>query len=310
MLSSLHSLPRALSTVCEWTDALAQGDLEAGIESVHRGLHDLRRDLSRKEWQALVSDPATRALRAEVHACPYTARGFERPRGYPGDAVLLDYMLQGLPPGLEPSPRGLHIFAWLSRESPGFSAIRRRVAHFSALLDRVASRIDAPRAAAIACGHFREGQRATAVKARAFQRLIAFDHDLRCLDTVDREQGLHGVTTVFGTPKQLVDGGHNIEDMDLIYAAGLYDFLPQPLAQQLTAELVKRLRPGGQLVVSSFIESPDDGWMEACMDLWLVYRSLPQLHGLCADVPARLVQSMQASTDAAGQLGFLEVTRA
>jgi extracellular factor (EF) 3-hydroxypalmitic acid methyl ester biosynthesis protein len=284
--------------------------MDGELERVHRGLHGLRRDLTRQEWQAVVSGPAVRALRAEVHACPYTARGFERPRGYPGDAVLLDYMLRGLPPELAPSPRGLRIFAWLTRESPAFSAMRGRVAHFAALMDRAASRSEAPRAAAIACGHFREGQRSAAVQARSFQRLIAFDHDLRCLDAVDREQGMHGVTTMFGTPKQLVDGAHSIEDMDLIYAAGLYDFLPQPLAQQLTAQLVRRLRPGGQLVVSSFIESPDDGWMEACMDLWLVYRSLPQLHALCADVPTRLVQSIRAGSDATGQLGFLDVTRA
>ena len=68
------------------------------------------------------------------------------------------------------------------------------------------------------------------------------------------------------------------DQFDLIYATGLYDYLLDRVAQKLTRTLFRRLEPGGSLLIANFL--PDihsDGYMEAFMDWWLIFRSEAEL---------------------------------
>ena len=61
---------------------------------------------------------------------------------------------------------------------------------------------------------------------------------------------------------------------DLIYSAGLYDYLPDGLARRLTARLLQMLRPSGRLVIANFVPGGSGrGYMELFMDWTLVLRN-------------------------------------
>ena len=79
------------------------------------------------------------------------------------------------------------------------------------------------------------------------------------------------VTTVHAPIRDVIAGRYKVSDFDLIYSAGLYDYLEPAVAERLTTLLWRGLNPGGQIVLTNFLEGTKDrGWMEALMDWWLI----------------------------------------
>jgi len=98
---------------------------------------------------------------------------------------------------------------------------------------------------------------------------------------------------------------------DLVYAAGLYDYLPTSVTQKLTRALFDALQPGGSLLIGNFL--PDiatAGFMEAVMDWWLIYRSQAELLQLTAGLPERQLGHIRVFTDEISNVGYIEVERA
>jgi hypothetical protein len=70
---------------------------------------------------------------------------------------------------------------------------------------------------------------------------------------------------------------------DLIYAAGLYDYLNEKVAVRLNAHLISILAPGGRLVVPNFLQSaPNRASMELLQDWFLIYRDENEIRSLVA----------------------------
>jgi extracellular factor (EF) 3-hydroxypalmitic acid methyl ester biosynthesis protein len=81
------------------------------------------------------------------------------------------------------------------------------------------------------------------------------------------------------------------EDFDLVYCAGLFDYLSDRLIRKVIGYLYGRLRPGGRLVVSNFtVKNPIRSWMTYVMDWNLIYRSEEDFEELVREsVPEREV---------------------
>jgi SAM-dependent methyltransferase len=61
---------------------------------------------------------------------------------------------------------------------------------------------------------------------------------------------------------------------DFVYAAGLYDYLPDAVAVKLTMKCVSMLKPGGTFLFANFSPETDvDGYMETFMNWALLLRS-------------------------------------
>ena len=75
--------------------------------------------------------------------------------------------------------------------------------------------------------------------------------------------------------------------VDLIYSAGLYDYLSQPVAASLTKLLYGRLRPGGRLLIGNLVETADSTWvMDYILDWRLLYRTEETLMALANGLDA------------------------
>jgi hypothetical protein len=101
----------------------------------------------------------------------------------------------------------------------------------------------------------------------------------------------------------------SLSDLDLVYSAGLYDYLPDLVALRLTRLLYGRLRPGGRLLMGNLIETPDSTWMLNYVLGWpLLYRtdeSMLRLGERLSPAPARL----GITRDMTGHCVFLDVSR-
>jgi extracellular factor (EF) 3-hydroxypalmitic acid methyl ester biosynthesis protein len=109
----------------------------------------------------------------------------------------------------------------------------------------------------------------------------------------------------------VVTGRVAIERLDLAYTAGLYDYLPLPVARRLTARMFAMLRPGGRVLVANFCpELRDAGYMESFMNWPLIYRTEQEMHGIADALPAAEVARRCVFRDPGGDIVYLEVERA
>ena len=72
---------------------------------------------------------------------------------------------------------------------------------------------------------------------------------------------------------------------DLIYSAGLFDYLNPRSFKALITSLYEALAPGGQLLVGNVAtHNPTRWFMEYCLDWFLIHRSGAELLALAADL--------------------------
>lgn len=297
------------SASASWQDiaaCFADGDAESAMPVAVAKLNQLRTSLTADAWRAFGNSEEFAPVRAVLHLDPYTRRGFLKPRGYPGDAVLLDYIYGCAPlPEETPAP-GRAVYEWCSLRSDAFAAVRDRRRRLARLLDDTAERTPGARALAVACGHLREAHLSAAVVGRRLGELVALDQDPASLAVVNGTMGDLPVTPVTAGVSDILKERVELGLFDLIYAAGLYDYLPQPLASRLTAALTGMLRPGGRLVVANFVHCWEAGYMEAAMDWHLLYRDEASIRAFAGD---RRAAEATFELDATGVIGYLTIAR-
>jgi hypothetical protein len=156
----------------------------------------------------------------------------------------------------------------------------------------------------------REARNSDAVLDRRLGAFFAIDQDPQAVALVRQELGTYGVEAVEGSVRGVLTGKVAYRDIDLAYAAGLYDYLGQPLAVQLTRRLFDMLAPGGELLIPNFNPSLRDiAYLEAFMDWRLIYRDDEMLLDLASAIPVPDVASVRVYRERHGNISFLEIRR-
>jgi len=196
----------------------------------------IRSKLPRERWADFAHSLAGGVQHMVLHQDPLTGRAYRKPRGFAGDAVMLDLMYGSASIVEDTSAIGATVYSGTSSSSASDS-VRMRRNFLANYLDDL-------------CG------------------------------------------------------------FDVIYSAGLYDYLDASLATALTRALFSTLNSRGRLLVANFApEVTDAGYMEAIMDWWLVYRDEAALRSLTTGIPTDEVSSARTWRDATGNIVYLEVRR-
>ncbi|MEB7885447.1 class I SAM-dependent methyltransferase [Serratia fonticola] len=210
---------------------------------------------------------------------PYTNRAFTKPRGYAGDAVMLDYVYSGIVPP-QTTPHGHGIFECTTRSSMGLSVLFRRTL-LTAYINDIVLKNQSARILSVASGHCRELSESIALSDNYKGEVIAFDQDEKSCSEVDFVYHGRVKTIVSGVKKLWGSSQSELGKFDLIYSAGLYDYLPKAQALKLSESLMLMLKPGGRLVVGNFSStSTGRGYLELVMDWNLIYRDRQELSDL------------------------------
>lgn len=259
-----------------------------------RFLNRLRAELGPALWAQACAVAQSHPLAEKLRADPFTRRSCAQPRGYAGDAVMIDHVYRGLPEGEPVSALGAAIFAVTAGRSPSAVAVRERRDWCAGWVNEAAERKGrAARVASVACGHLREADLSFPVASGQLAEFVALDQDAESLAVV-RARHLPSVRTVEGGVRQLIRGAPLLTGgFDLVYSAGLYDYLERRATIALTEKLFDALAPGGRLYVANFV--PDfatAGYMEAFMRWTLICRDEAQMQGLVGErVAAQLERS-------------------
>jgi extracellular factor (EF) 3-hydroxypalmitic acid methyl ester biosynthesis protein len=289
---------------------LQVGDI-TGMDQFVLGLKDLRGRFSESDWKRFVDTVVARhSVRMFLHEEPFTRHAYEKPRGYPGDAALLDLIYRDVPYRGPLSSLGANLHTWTDTQ-PACISVKERRQILANLIDRLALQRQKPRILSVACGHLREAQASDAVRRGAIEELVAVDQDPESLAVVAREQGHLRVTPVNASIRRLLAAPTAYGSFDFVYAAGLYDYLADPVAEALTSALLRALRPNGILLVANFApDLRDIGYMEAIMGWHLIYRDEQAMNRVVADADSRLVRRQHTFRDLAGNVVYLMITRA
>ncbi|MCC8933787.1 class I SAM-dependent methyltransferase [Rhizobium sp. 'Codium 1'] len=241
------------------------------------GLHGLRNRYSLNVWEQLIPLAQTHAIARHFHEDPFTRWSFEKPRGYSGDAGLLDFIyghpsVQSMLDAASPMGKEVHAF---TSQSPACAAVRERRDLLAQFVDDVASsRGGEAEILTIAAGHLREGSMSQALRDKTIKRWLALDQDPLSVGAVASEFAGTAVEAVNGSVRTVLTRAQTLGTFDFIYAAGLYDYLADEVAIKLSQRCLQMLKPNGTFLFANFSqEVPDDGYMETFMNWALLLRS-------------------------------------
>ena len=118
-------------------DLLLRGRVHEGMDELVLTLKARRLRATQAEWRHFVQAALRHQLRVLLHEDPFTRHAFLKPRGYPGDAALLDYIYahdegRPLPPDTTDLGRAIHDY---TIRSPASEGVRTRREFIANLLD-------------------------------------------------------------------------------------------------------------------------------------------------------------------------------
>jgi len=264
-----------------------------------------------------------RQLHPLVLCAPFVYRTFVKPLGYAGDYEMVSMMLR------DPYEGGSTYAKLLNKlylEIPPVIAHRNRITYLVERLSEETQRMKTLGRRAqvfnLGCGPAQEIQRFLKdqpISDEADLTLLDFnDETIENTAATTRKNAVeHGRRTGLSFVKKSVQqvlkesmksGGPEAGRYDLVYCAGLFDYLSDRICRRLLEIFYDMLAPGGLLIATNVHPSNDwKNWMEYLAEWHLVYRDEQQFLALAPS--AASPDSIRVIPDATGVNIFLEVRK-
>ncbi len=234
---------------------------------------------------------------------PYSRRAHDKPRGYAGDAVMLDYIYR---PGRGELDGMASLVHRATTSLPNAKSILWRRDYLAGLLNDYMTARECAEVLTVASGHMRELDALRAFTADTNVRFTALDQDETSIAEAKSEYREFAIEGRVGSFASLIKERRPAKTYDLIYSAGLFDYLPVPPAVALIKAMFLRLKPGGMVSVGNFTrDSHGRGFMAGFMDWCLIYRDEADLRALAE--AACPTASYRVFRDEPGNVAYLEI---
>lgn len=241
---------------------------------------------------------AKRQLHPQLLCSPFAFRTYQKPLGYAGDYEMVNMILRD---PLEGSSLFSKIInSWFLSQRPA-EAHRNRISYLTQLLLRESHRVAQNGRIAkifnLGCGPAGEVQNFLIQDAVCNQTsfvLLDFNdetlkHTTKVLQDLKiklaRETKIEVIKrSVHQVLKDEKKSGARQQKYDLVYCAGVFDYLSDRICKRLMDIFYDMLEPGGVLVATNVDASnPSRNGMEYLLDWHLVYRNPTQLRALIPD---------------------------
>jgi Putative methyltransferase len=290
------------------------GTFESLVASALRDAVDPYLDLLRREigfaapasWRA-ASRYFHDRFGALIDLSPVAARCFHKPLGYAGDFEMMNMFYRNESLGDTLFGRSL---SRVLLDSDAGQAVRHRVRYLAGKIKAAAARVGPHRPVrilSVAAGPAMELQqilRADPALVQAGRAEIALlDQDASALRHARGQIGARAAqasvevtlrclnTSIRTVIAEGLNGSY-----DLIYSAGLFDYLKDRTARAAGARLVEALAPGGHAVIGNFgTANPTRPLMELILDWPLHHRSASDLHQLFGDIGTGITIEQEAT---------------
>jgi len=231
-----------------------------------------------------------RQLHPLVLCAPFMYRTFQKPLGYAGDYEMVNMMTRDPREGASVFAKILNTFFL---ETAPVIAHRNRIVELEKVLRdevlRVAQQGRPARIFNLGCGPAREIQKFVAgseLSNRAKFTLLDFNEETLAYtkgvlnNLIEQHQRATTVELIKRSVVQVLKEAAKptssliVANYDLVYCAGLFDYLPDRVCEQLMNAFYRMLAPNGLLLVTNVDEiNPSRNWMEYSVDWHLIYRN-------------------------------------
>lgn len=261
-----------------------------------------------------------RHLHPLVLCSPFAYRTFHKPLGYAGDYEMVNMLLRDAREGSSVFAKLLN--SWFIAQPPA-QAHRNRISYLtSKLVDETLRASRAGRRASIfnlGCGPAGEVQNFMAESPAAdqanFVMLDFNDETLQFTNTaINAVKQRHNRKTEIQLSKksvmQILKAGARSAGgtYDMVYCAGLFDYLPDRMCKELMNVLYEMLTPGGLLLATNVdCSNPIRNMLDYLLEWHLIYRTGAQMRTF---VPDRAdADAVQVQADPTSVNVFLEVRK-
>ncbi|MEO7297398.1 MAG: class I SAM-dependent methyltransferase [Verrucomicrobiota bacterium] len=261
-----------------------------------------------------------RQLHWLVLCSPFAYRTFQKPLGYAGDYEMVNMMMR--------PTEGNSLFAkivnqWFLQQPPA-EAHRNRVIHLEQRLVEETLRVSPERPMQVfnlGCGPAWEVQKFLSERhfsGRTEITLVDFNDET----LQNTRETLHDIRNKFGRTTRLEfvkrsvqqvikDGARlsaNSPQYDMVYCAGLFDYLSDQVCLRLMNIFYEMVRPGGLVLATNVdVSNPLRNGMEHLLDWHLIYRTSQQARALIPDKAAP--DDFSVTSDITGVNIFIEVRK-
>jgi hypothetical protein len=339
----------------KYQDGKDQGTLlQVEADRHWRFLHDklgslgkMAKDMTEEDRQELAESVGRSDITDYYHKVPCVSRAFYKPCGYAGDSKLMDMFYRNDVEGTDPFEQVVH--KTMVGLFSGPQAVRNRIDY---LKQHIASVQEGGKILSMAAGPALEVKDVLQENPSTTRQFLALDHDPNTLRAFagDDPRLQYAIANAFhfikgwnsiAFPRKVpfLNHDHQLSDFkgisallaplhykftslvdnsfDLIYSAGLYDYIlnfddPQKGCKALTTFLFSKVKPGGKLVIGNFNWSiPDEEYcvLEFLADWKLLYRDDDEIKSFVDGIEASEIGDVVVEHDATGVNSFLVVTK-
>lgn len=255
--------------------------------TVTAALHELRNSVEVDVWRAIIPLIQSHPVAQFFMQDPLTKWSYDRPRGYSGDAHLLDLIYRHPKTADQvaaASELGKAIFEFTSHAPSSLANCDRRDI-LARHVDETAARVGpGAEILSFAAGHMREAEVSKAHAERTLGRWVAVDQDPLSIAEVKASYPGTAVQAVSGSVRDLLANKLDLGTFDLVYASGLYDYLSDKVAVKLTQRLLSLVKPGGSFLFANYSHPiVVDGYLETFMNWTLLLRSQEDMLRIMGD---------------------------
>lgn len=330
MLASAHEFlageERTLATEDRRTRIEAETEYLAEIvPDLLEALEQAKSDLARLVGEFDDVEHADHRAYCKLHLAPFLTqspflrRALEKPLGYAGDYEMMNMLYRDGAEGDSLFGRALNL---CFTHEPAAQANKNRIAYIGGLIREA---LDAQpgeriRIASLGCGPAREIEAILEESPEFGSRL-----DVALIDQEDRaiahcERVLAPLAAATGARVQFIRDGlrtlltrdslvDKLGERELIYSAGLFDYLDTRMFSRISSVLFEALVPGGLLAIGNVAAHNPSRWvMEYFSDWFLIHRTPEQLRALVEAVTPR-PQHVSVDAEPSGVNLFLLVRR-
>lgn len=301
----LEFLDRAL-------DLFLEGKVQAGMNLLRDKLLNLYLTTSNREWADLLQNEIlAHPVKNTILEDPLTNRSFYRPRGYAGDAETLDMIYFPKKANLQNASNfGKKLFHYTTHTQIAY-AIRERINMLAKYIDGVAQSNPDCQVLSVACGHSREIGISRSFKNDSIGRFVGIDQDQASLDFAKTNfSNVNNSSFNKVEVSEIVKGSLDFGKFDLIYSAGLYDYLGNRTGQRLTSELYNNLLPNGKLVIFNVVpDYREIGYFESFLNWSLIGRDREAMLDLANKIPPNEMATCAVGSGKNNTFHFLEITK-
>lgn len=237
-------------------------------------IEEQRDDLRTEDWKTYISKNSDiHRWRYFLSHDPYTRWGLLKPRGYPGDATLMDfaYRHKSIEGHITNAGEiGQEIYKHTSSAKQSVSA-RERTQYITNQIVSLCKNHKDISISSFASGHGREIEHLTESQKENIKELLAIDNDMNSLNEINkllRGKARCVLKNVFRVSIKEYD------KYDLIYSLGLFDYLEERYAVSLIDKMWCGVKSGGRLLIANLnMNAANLGYCEAIMDWWMIQRN-------------------------------------